>query len=156
MNMSTERCIKFLQYLRTENSKKSLCVLFSFEWIIEITRDKYGTVRFKQSCHHLHPTVNEGISEYPQILRYDMYDIYYCNWVTTKWQWSNIGKRQHKVRNNTKTTQKHKKHKRDNKNTKQRKNIKEYYKTQVESLENNKQKQTIMRKRTEGKPHAAT
>lgn len=39
---------------------------------------------------------------------------------------------------------------------KQRTNIKEYYKTQVEQLEKNKQKQTVIIKRTEGKLHTAT
>jgi len=54
--------------------------------------------------------------------------IYYCSCVTTRWQWSDVGNRQHKMRNdtqnNTRTIQNHKKTQNRQQKYKRKKQIK--------------------------------
>ena len=61
------------------------------------------------------------------------------------------------MRNNTQKIQRRQQITKNTKQKKQQKtNLKKYYKAQLEQLENSKQKQTVMRKRTAENLHTAT
>ena len=74
--MSTERVLSFCNIYELKIQQKASVLCLGLSGLFREQNHKYGTVCFKQLCHHLHPKVNEGTNKYPQMIiymiRYDM------------------------------------------------------------------------------------